>query len=51
MVYAATGINTLYFEQSVGNPVLAVQPIYLTDGRIMTARAITETIYGTGGDA
>lgn len=50
MVYAATGINTLYFEQSVGNPVLAVQPIYLTDGRIMTARAITETIYGTGGD-
>jgi ABC-type branched-subunit amino acid transport system substrate-binding protein len=51
MVYAATGINSLYFEQSIGNPVLAVQPIYLTDGRIMTARALTEPIYGATKDA
>lgn len=46
MVYAATGINSLYFAESVGNPVMAVQPIYLTDGRIMTARAIQSLIYG-----
>lgn len=50
MVYAATGINALYFEESVGNPVMAVQPIYLTDGRIMTARALTEDIYGANHD-
>lgn len=50
MVYAATGINALYFEQSVGNPVLAVQPIYKTDGRIMAARAFKEALFGTTGD-
>lgn len=50
MVYAATGVNSLYFEESAGNPVMAVQPIYLTDGRIMTARAIVEDIYGTNHD-
>lgn len=50
MVYAATGINALYFQESVANPVMAVQPIYLTDGRIMTARALTTDIYGTNGD-
>jgi branched-chain amino acid transport system substrate-binding protein len=46
MVYAATGINGLYFQESVGNPVMAVQPIYLTDGRLMTARALKESVYG-----
>ena len=51
MVYAATGINALYFQESVGNPVMAVQPIYLTDGRIMAARALTENIYGNGTEA
>lgn len=50
MVYAATGINGLYFQESVGNPVMAVQPIYKTDGRIMTARALTTDIYGANGD-
>ncbi len=50
MVYAATGINSLYFASSPGNPVMAVQPIYMTDGRIMTARAITESVYGTTHD-
>ncbi|MFW5888992.1 MAG: ABC transporter substrate-binding protein [Bacillota bacterium] len=50
MVYAATGINALYFEESVGNPVMPVQPIYLTDGRIMAARALTEEVYGVNGD-
>lgn len=42
MVYAATGINDLYFENSVGNPVMAVQPIYKTEGRVMVARALVE---------
>jgi len=50
MVYAATGINSLYFAESIGNPVMAVQPIYLTDGRIMTARAVMEEIYGEDQD-
>lgn len=50
MVYAATGINGLYFEETVGNPIMAVQPIYLTDGRIMTARALQESVYGENED-
>ena len=50
MVYAATGINALYFEESVGNHVMAVQPIYKTDGRIMAARALKEAVYGATGD-
>lgn len=47
MVYAATGINALYFESTPGNPVMAVQPIYKTDGRIMAARALNEKVYGS----
>lgn len=50
MVYAATGINALYFYESLGNPVMAVQPIYRTDGRMMAARAVKETLYGTNHD-
>lgn len=50
MVYAATGINALYFESTPMNPIMAVQPIYKTDGRIMTARALTEEIYGENND-
>ncbi len=46
MVYAATGVNGLYFQESPLNPVMAVQPIYKTDGRIMTARALNESLYG-----
>lgn len=42
MVYAATGINQLYFEESVGNPIFAVQPIYRTEGRLLVARALKE---------
>lgn len=51
MVYAATGINGLYFQESVDNPVMAVQPIYKTDGRIMTARALNEALFGANKDA
>ncbi len=50
MVYAATGINALYFQESLGNPVMAVQPIYATDGRIMAARAVKEAVYGATKD-
>lgn len=50
MVYAATGVNVLYRERSPLDPVMPVQPIYLTDGRIMTARALKEALYGTNGN-
>lgn len=46
MVYAATGINALYQFKAVGSPVMPVQPIYQTDGRIMAARAIYEELHG-----
>jgi len=46
MVYAATGVNVLYTERSPLDPVMPVQPIYLTDGRLMTARALKEALYG-----
>ncbi|MBN2605222.1 MAG: ABC transporter substrate-binding protein [Bacilli bacterium] len=51
MVYAATGINALYFQESLGNPVMAVQPIYMTDGRVVTARVLNESLFGANGDA
>lgn len=51
MVYAATGVNALYFENTPGNPVMAVQPIYKTDGRVMTARAVMEPLYGSTGSS
>lgn len=48
MVYAATGINQLYFEESPKNPVFAVQPIYRTEGKILVARALKEAdLFGT----
>ncbi|TAH57558.1 MAG: hypothetical protein EWM49_04365 [Bacillota bacterium] len=48
MVYAATGINQLYFEESVGNPIFAVQPIYRTEGRLLVARVLKEVeLFGT----
>lgn len=50
MVYAATGINNLYFGDTPGNPVFAVQPIYKTDGRIAYARAINEALFGENND-
>jgi branched-chain amino acid transport system substrate-binding protein len=50
MVYAATGVNVLYTERSPLDPVMPVQPIYLTDGRVMTARALREAVYGPNKD-
>lgn len=42
MVYAATGINQLYFAESVGNPIFAVQPIYRSEGKQLVARVFKE---------
>lgn len=50
MVYAATGINNLYFEETLGNPIFAVQPIYKTDGRIAYARVVSEELFGENND-
>ena len=50
MVYAATGINNLYFQNTPGNPIFAVQPIYKTDGRIAYARVINEAFFGENND-
>jgi len=50
MIYAATGVNNLYTERNPLDPVMPVQPIYLTDGRIMTARALKEAVYGPNKD-
>ena len=48
MVYAATGINSLFFQSSPKNPIFAVQPIYRTEGRIMVARIFKEAdLFGT----
>lgn len=47
MVYAATGVNDLYFENSPKNPVFAVQPIYKTDGRLVYARVTNGLFFGT----
>ncbi|MCX5774775.1 MAG: ABC transporter substrate-binding protein [Firmicutes bacterium] len=48
MVYAATGINALYQQKAIGSPVMPVQPIYKTEGRIMLARVLRETdLFGT----
>lgn len=50
MFYAANGTNKLYQENSVGNPILPVQPIGMTDGRMMLARALSNPIHGANGD-
>lgn len=50
MVYAATGINDLYFHESLANPIMPVQPTYFIDGRIMAARALTTLTYGENHD-
>ncbi|MDY0074494.1 MAG: ABC transporter substrate-binding protein [Acholeplasmataceae bacterium] len=51
MVYGVTGVNSLYFEEEPGNNILSVQPIYRTEGRMMVARALHESLFGPNGDA
>lgn len=52
MVYGVTGVNSLYFDGSkgVGSNILSVQPIYRTEGRMLVARALHESLYGPNGD-
>lgn len=48
MVYAATGENLLYALKDDLSPVMPVQPIYKTEGRIMLARVFAEaSTFGT----
>ncbi|MCF7931280.1 MAG: ABC transporter substrate-binding protein [Acholeplasmataceae bacterium] len=51
MVYGVTGVNSLFYENQVGNNILSVQPIYRTEGRMMVARALHESIFGANSDA
>lgn len=51
MVYGVTGVNSLFFEDVPGNNILSVQPIYRTEGRMMVARALHESLFGANGDA
>ncbi len=46
MVYGVTGVNSLYFEDVPGNNILSVQPIYKTEGKMMVARALHESLFG-----
>ncbi|VEU82718.1 ABC transporter substrate-binding protein [Acholeplasma hippikon] len=51
MVYGVTGVNSLYFENEVGNNILTVQPIYKTEGRVILARVLHESLFGANADA
>lgn len=51
MIYGVTGVNSLFFEDVPGNNILSVQPIYRTEGRMMVARALHESLFGANGDA
>jgi ABC-type branched-subunit amino acid transport system substrate-binding protein len=51
MVYGVTGVNSLFFEDVPGNNILSVQPIYRTEGRMMVARALNESLFGANNDA
>lgn len=51
MIYGVTGVNSLFFEDVPGNNILSVQPIYRTEGRMMVARALHESLFGPNGDA
>lgn len=52
MIYGVTGVNSLYFEgeSGVGRNILSVQPIYRTEGRMLVARALNESLFGPNGD-
>lgn len=53
MVYAATGVSSLYQEEAKGynKAVIPVQPIFDAEGRVLLARAVaaTEEGWGLGG--
>ncbi len=51
MVYGVTGVNSLYYTNEPGNNILSVQPIYRTEGQMLVARALHESIFGANKDA
>ncbi|MFA6801509.1 MAG: ABC transporter substrate-binding protein [Acholeplasmataceae bacterium] len=51
MVYGVTGVNSLYYENDLGNNILSVQPIYRTEGKMLVARTLHESLFGANGDA
>lgn len=51
MVYGVTGVNSLYFEpEHGGKNILSVQPIYRTEGQILVARLLHESVFGANGN-
>jgi len=50
MVYAATGVNSLFQEKKVGGNILPVQPIYSKEAEILVARVLSEKLFGATGD-
>ena len=51
MVYAATGVNSLYYENKPGNNILTVQPVYRVEGRMLVSRVLHESLFGANKDA
>ena len=51
MVYGVTGVNSLFFENVPGNNILSVQPIFRTEGRMLVARALHESLFGAAQNA
>jgi ABC-type branched-subunit amino acid transport system substrate-binding protein len=52
MVYGVTNVNSLFLEKKEkGNPLLAVQPIYHTEGRVLVARVLHESLFGPAKNA
>lgn len=51
MVYGVTGVNSLFYNpEDGGKNILSVQPIYRTEGKILLARALHESLYGEKGN-
>lgn len=50
MVYAATGIDALYNAHAKGNDrvIYPVQPLYISEGRVLLARSVAPTADGVG---
>lgn len=52
MIYGVTGVNSLYFdgEDGIGKNILSVQPIYKTEGKVLLARVLHESLFGALGN-
>ena len=50
LVYAATGLNVLYSENTPESNIFPVQPEYKQDGRFLAARVFHEALFGANKD-